>query len=256
MRFSTIALSAIGTLASSAAYAGGYVVPIIEAVPQVVATGNSPSPWLAAIPLALLLLLSRDGGDRATLPPGDHGGPCFREDTLILMADAKWPGVQLAVSGIIMANDYFPKWKRVDELEAGDIIVTTKGPQVVLNVASWTPTEFSDRPVLYMGVQLSKNHCVMRDDAEQRKVPAIFASSERTAIDGSAYYHVLTAEHAWCFVKGNGDGPTVIAETMFLTKDMKPLCDEYPTLIEQHATHPCDEFPIWVSAETNDRELA
>lgn len=226
--FTTVSALAV----SSAAHAGGYVVPIIEAVPQVVATGNSPSPWLAAIPLALLLLLSRDGGDRATLPPGDHGGPCFREDTLI------------------MISGEMDSWKRVDELEVDDVIVTTKGPQVVMHCASWTPTEFADRPVLFMGVQLSKNHCVMRHIAEanQRRIPAIMASNERTAIDGASYYHVLTAQHAWCFVKGNADGPVVLAETMFLTKDIKPLCDEFPSLVKEHAKHPCDELSIWVAA--------
>lgn len=223
----------VSTLAvSSAAHAGGYVVPIIEAVPQVVATAPSGPNW-AWLALPALLLLFRDGGgDRATLPPGGHGGPCFREDTLIM------------ISGDMGS------WKRVDELEAGDVIVTTKGPQVVMHCASWTPTEFADRPVLFKGVQLSKNHCVMRDiDMTQRRVPAIMASNERTAIDGASYYHVLTASHAWCFVKGNADGPVVLAETMFLTKDIKPLCDEFPSLVDEHATHPCDEHPIWTAVQ-------
>ena len=242
--FTTVSALAV----SSAAHAGGYVVPIIEAVPQVVATAPSGPNW-AWLALPALLLLFRDGGgDRATLPPGGHGGPCFREDTLIMIADPNGSNLnaQLACGGIILANNSFPKWKRVDELEAGDAIITTKGVQMVMYCASWTPTEFADRPVLHMGVQLSKNHCVMRDtDDQQRRVPAIMASNERTAIDGASYYHVLTTQHAWCFVKGNNDGPILIAETMFLTKDIKPLCDIYPEMVDEHAKHPCDEHPIW-----------
>lgn len=211
--------SALALLSAGAAHAGGWVAPVIPvAAPPVVAAPAGPEWWLALIPLAILAGLTRGGGggDRATLPPGDHGGPCFREGTLISTEAG---------------------WRPVETLAAGDLVTTSKGAQPILSVESWQPVEFRDRPVVFVGVSLSQNHCV---DVGGRRVPANMASPRRGIIDGARYYHVMVQNHAWLTVKGLTDGPELRAESMGLTDDIQPLAARFPALARHHAAWPCD----------------
>lgn len=227
MKKITFLLTSVGATAlASLSHAGGYVVPIIEAVPQVMATpgGSNTGLYVAGGALILCAIFCRGGGDRATLPPGDHGGPCFREGTLIQTERG---------------------WVRVDDLKEGMTVSTSEGEQIILSVESWVPTEYKDRPVIYRGVSLSKNHCV---GIEGCRVEAQNVSQERGMIDGAAYYHVLVGNHAWLYVRGHEGSPEVpphqsdvlVAESLMVTPDLKTIYDRFPKLAEQHAARPCD----------------
>lgn len=210
-------------LMGTVAHAGGYVVPIIEAVPAVTAsTGTGPSPWLAAIPLLIAgFLISRDNGN--VPPPGDYGGPCFSEGTLIE-----------TVNGL----------KRVEKINVGDMVVTSSGPQEVLSVESWLPTEYKDRPAIYNGVSMSQNHAVLH---EGEYVPAGMATNERGIIDGNLYYHILVRNHAWLVVLSTDGRTAIFAESMLLTADIRPLCDRFRDVVELHAANPVfKQMPVTI----------
>lgn len=214
-----IATSTAALFAAASAHAGGWVAPVVDvaAPPSVAGPQAGPNWWLALIPLAVLFAVRGGGGDRATLPPGDHGGPCF-------------------VAGTLIGTDQ--GWRRVEDLAVGDVVATSKGAQAVLSVESWQPTEYRDRPVIFNGVRLSKNHCV---DVGGVRVPAQSAPSFRGMIDGRRFYHVLTRDHAWLDACADPDGPVIRAETMQLTDDIQPLASRFPGLAAHHAAEPCDQ---------------
>lgn len=210
----TAGVAAFGS--SVAAYAGGYVAPIVEFTPAatpVAAVGNAPNYWLALIPLALLYLGTRGGDDVGSNPPQNIGGPCFCEGTLILADNA---------------------WVKVETIQAGDIVTTSKGPQRVLSVGSWQPTQFRDRPSIVAGVRLSANHGVQVDGFN---VEAGTVSSKRGLIDGRSYFHILVEDHSWLSVKADDAGTVLVAESLLMTKDLK-LAKDFPHLVDHHAANP------------------
>ena len=201
---------------TAAAYAGGYVAPIVEFSPAaapVASVGTAPNYWLALIPLALLYFGTRGGNDSGSNPPQDLGGPCFCEGTLIL-ADGDWVAVET--------------------IKAGDIVTTSKGAQRVLSVGSWQPTQFRDRPIIVDGVRVSANHGVHVDGFN---VEAQAVSAKRGLIDGRSYFHILVEDHSWLSAKGDPSGPVLVAESLMMTKDLK-LANDFPHLVQHHAANP------------------
>lgn len=197
-------------LMSGTAYAGGYVAPIVAAPPVAVAT--EPNRWWIAIPLLALLALSNRGGKSGLTPlPGDYGGPCFREDTLVLTTTG---------------------WAPVEVLTRDDVVVTSKGPQRVLAVDSWTPKEHRHRPVVVSGVYMTANHRIRAGDG---MIEAEKAGHPRVPIDGMRYYHVVIEDHAMLTVTVLGI--PVHAESMQVTLGTK-MGREFPHLIERHAQAP------------------
>lgn len=213
-----IGVSTAALFAASAAQAGGYVVPIIEAVPAVTASAGGTGPnvaWLA-VPVVLCAIFCRGGGDRATLPPGDHGGPCFQEGTLVSTDRG---------------------YRHIEDLAVGDLVTTSKGAQPILHIGHWTPTEFKDRPAIVEGIRMTQNHVV---NVGGRGVPASEVALTFDRINGTRFFHILVTDHAWLEVDtGKPSGP-LLAESMRLTADMKPLADQFPHLIAHHAAEPCD----------------
>ena len=102
-----IAAALWGALWGGSALAGGYVAPILELAPAapVATAGTSPNWWMALVPLFLFALAGRaDRGDNGLTPlPGDYGGPCFGEDTLIPL-ERGWVPVQRIEAGERMSN--------------------------------------------------------------------------------------------------------------------------------------------------------
>ena len=213
-----IGVSTAALFAASAAHAGGYVVPIIEAVPAVTASAGGTGPnvaWLA-VPVVLCAIFCRGGGDRATLPPGDHGGPCFQEGTLISTD-----------------RGYRP----IEDLAVGDLVTTSKGAQPILHIGHWTPTEFKDRAAVVDGIHMTRNHVVCMNGLASA---AEEVTNVRAMIDGTRFFHILVTDHAWLEVDTFKPSGPLLAESMRLTADIKPLADLFPHLIAHHAAEPCD----------------
>ncbi|WP_405404449.1 Hint domain-containing protein [Paracoccus sp. Ld10] len=209
----------VAAFASSvAAYAGGYVAPIIEFAPSaapVAAAGNAPSYWLALIPLALLYFGTRGGSgdDIGSNPSQDLGGTCFCEGTLIL------------------ANG---DWVAVESIRVGDVVTTSKGVQTVLSIGSWRPTQFRDRPSIVDGVRISANHGVQVDGFN---VEASAVTSRRGLIDGRSYFHILVEDHSWLYAKADPAGAVLVAESLMMTKDLQ-MAQDFPHLVGHHAANP------------------
>ncbi|WP_139166764.1 hypothetical protein [Paracoccus chinensis] len=206
-----------GALWGGSALAGGYVAPILELAPAapVATAGTAPSWWMALVPLFLIALAGRaDRGDNGLTPlPGDYGGPCFGEDTLIQL-ERGWVPVQM--------------------IEAGERIVTSRGAQTILAVESWRPVDYRDRPFVVEGVRLSPNHGVA---AGEIIVPACRLSTARSPIDGGSYFHILVADHSWLFAKAKAEAPVLRAESLCMTADLK-LARKFPDLVDRHAADP------------------
>lgn len=172
------------------------------------------------IGLSLLALLglfkvhhSKYKDDCVTTKPDEPGHACFREGTLIQMQDG---------------------WKAVESIAAGDMIATSRGPQIVRNISSWQPTEFRDRAFSQSGVWLTGNHRVRAGDLA---VAVKLTSAERRAVDGAHYFHILVDQHAWLYAKADETGPVVECESLMLTGDIG-LSRDFPALVAQHAAQP------------------
>jgi len=211
-----LATSAVALAAASASYAGGYAVPIIDVAPPITTVANGSPNWAwLAVPVVVCAIFCRNGDSGNVPPPGDYGGPCFREGTVILTGKG---------------------WVQVENLKAGDIVSTSKGPQPILHIDSWVPTEFKDRPAIVDGVYMSANHCV---ELNGHRVPAAQVAEDMGKIDGARYFHILTEKHAWLMVGADVFADAVMAETLFLTEDIRPLAAKFPGLSEAHAADPC-----------------
>lgn len=211
-------IASLAVLYSTAAgYSGGYVSSIVEltASPGPGGVADSQSYWLALIPLAILYFASQrsSDGNRAVSPPRGPAGPCFCEGTLVQMNN---------------------RWTPVEEVRAGDTIMTSKGEQTVLHVASWQPTEFRDRACLVKGVRMTANHGVFVDGFY---VMAGDLSPRRVMNDGSHYYHILVKDHSWLFAKADITGETVRAESLFITATHS-LSSLFPALAKMHSLEP------------------
>lgn len=206
-----------GALWGGAALAGGYVAPILELAPAapIATAGTASNWWMALVPLFLIALAGRaDRGDNGLTPlPGDYGGPCFGEGTLIQL-ERGWVPVQM--------------------IEAGERIVTSRGPQTILAVESWRPVEYRDRPFVVGGVRLSPNHGVA---AGEIIVPACRLSTARSPIDGGSYFHILVADHSWLYAKAEAEAPAIWTESLCMTADLK-LARKFPDLVARHAADP------------------
>lgn len=213
------------SMSAGMAWAGGYVAPIIDLPPAAPAlTAGSPqSWWLALIPFLLLALVGRGGGrDNGLTPlPPDYGGSCFGEKTLVRLERG---------------------WVPVEEIKAGERVVTSRGVQTILWVDSWRPVDYRDRPSLVEGVRLSPNHGVAADGII---VPACKISSVRSKIDGSHYFHILVKDHSWLFAKADTDAVVIQAESLCVTADLK-LAKKFPELVGRHATDPVSPVRVEV----------
>lgn len=214
-----LAASAAWGLAPALAAAGGYVVPIIDSVPQVVASGAGGSNtglWVMGGAVVLCAIFCGRGGDNpGANPPGDHGGPCFREGTLIRTPDG---------------------WTKVEELEVGMYVHTSEGDQPILSVEGWTPTEFKDRPAIFLGVRMSPNHAI---NVLGARIPALSIATGRGIIDGARYIHVLVERHAWLMVRADLSTKSFAAESLLLTPDMPALSERFPEAAASHAQRQC-----------------
>ncbi len=212
-------------LMSGTAYAGGYVAPIFAAPPVVatpVAVAAEPNSWWLAIPLLALLALSSRGGNSKpglTPLPGDYGGPCFREGTLVLTTAG---------------------WAPIEILTQADVVVTSRGPQRVLAVDSWTPKDHRHRPVVVEGVHMTANHRIRADEG---MIEAEKAGHPRAPIDGMRYYHVVIEDHAMLTVASPELGLPIHAESMQVSPGTK-MGREFPHLIERHAKAPAAELVV------------
>lgn len=203
--------TAASILSAAGAHAGGYVPPVLDLPPVQVATPAEPRLWWVLPVLALFLWAGKGKSHQFSPTPPDYGGPCFHEETMILTDKG---------------------WLLVEELKAGDVMVTSKGRQPVIEVDSWVPTDRKDRPVEIDGVKMSKNHRV--PDEEGRMVEAQYMSTVRPPIDGARFYHVLLEHHAWLYVCTTKTAYPIMAESLMVTEDTK-LGRKYPHLVEGHA---------------------
>lgn len=209
------AIFAAAALFGLPGFAGGYVAPIVEiAAPMNIASAAPVPYWLALIPLGLLVFLGLDRGDGRTVPPpGDWGGPCFCEGTLLHLDRG---------------------WVPIEAIRPGDLIRTSKGMQPVLSVESWQPTEFRDRSVVIKGVRVSQNHGVAHG---AYRVPAADLSPVRARIDGSRFFHVLVRDHSWLYAKADPEAEVLEAESLMLTAD-DLVGKRFPDLVPGHMAHP------------------
>lgn len=228
-----ISAALFGSMWGGAALAGGYVAPIFELVPTApVATASAASSWwMAFIPMFLIALVGRTdrGNDGLTPLPGDHGGPCFAEDTLIRLERG---------------------WVPIKMIEAGERIVTSRGIQTILAIESWRPVDVRDRAFVVEGVRLSPNHGVAVDEII---VPACRLSTARSQIDGGSYFHILVANHSWLFAKAEPDAPAIRAESLCMSADLK-LARKFPDLVARHAADPV--APIRMGAKGSATQTA
>lgn len=217
----TFAAGLTGALMSGAAYAGGYVAPIVAAPP--VAVAAEPSRWWIALPLlALVALAGRSSGSNPGITPlpGDYGGPCFREDTLVL-----------TVTG----------WAPIEILTRADVVVTSKGPQRVLAVDSWVPKDYQHRPVLVSGVYMTANHRIQTGEGDM--IEAEKAGHPRAPIDGMRYYHIVLKDHAMLTVASPELCLPIQAESMQVAPGTK-MGRKFPHLIERHAASPAAKLQV------------
>lgn len=217
----TFAVSLTAALMSGAAYAGGYVAPIVAAPP--VAVSAEPNRWWIALPLlALLALAGRGSGSKPGLTPlpGDYGGPCFREDTLVLTTTG---------------------WAPIEILTRADVVITSKGPQRVLAVDSWVPKDYQHRPVRVSGVHMTANHRIQTDEGGM--IEAEKAGHRRTPIDGMRYYHIVLEDHAMLTVASPELGLPIHAESMQVSPGTK-MGRKFPHLIERHAQAPAAKLVV------------
>lgn len=219
----TLLTTTAGIFAATAATAGGYVA----AIPQVAPTLAAPAAdnrWLIGVGILAILAALFSGGnggsDQFSTTPIDQGGPCFMEGTLIMVGP----------------NDFRP----VETIAVNDTILTSKGPQKVLSVESWQPTNIKDIPVIYKGVRMSSNHrIVVNPTIEDVLVPVKDVSAVRGRIDGRRYFHILVTDHALLVVRASvGSEESVLAETLAITDDMPLLAKRFPQLVARHAEHP------------------
>lgn len=212
-----IAAAVSAGLWGGAAQAGGYVAPLVELAPSApVATGiGAQGWWMALLPLFLVALAGRgDRGGAGLAPlPGDHGGPCFGEGTLIRLDRG---------------------WVPVETITAGERIVTSRGLQTILAIESWRPVDYRDRPFLVQGVRLSPRHGVAAGGA---LVPACRLGTARSPIDGRSYVHILVPDHSWLLARAAADAPVIRAESLCMTADLK-LARRFPELVARHAADP------------------
>lgn len=205
--------TAVAAVSAAGAYAGGYVPPVLSAPPVAAAAPSEPRLWWVLPLLALFLWAGKGKNHQFSPTPPDYGGPCFHEDTLILTANC---------------------WVPVEDLRAGDTVLTSKGPQVVIEVDSWVPREFKDRAVVIDGVHLSANHRVRDEDG--RMVEAGNISTERAPIDGARFYHVLVEHHAWLHACHPSSQRPIMAESLQVTAVTK-LGRKHPHLVDIHAAN-------------------
>lgn len=212
MRITSI-IAGAASLLSGTALAGGYVAaPIIDA-PPVITSGGTGQTWIALAGLVIIAVLIGKGNRPHGNPAKSDGGACFLEGTAI----------------------YTPcGWVPVEELRPGQKVLTPAGHQKIVHVASWLPTDHSDRPVIVGGVHLSPRHRIQRAG---EVVDAGEASDERAALDGRRYYHVLLADHTWLFAHSGPGTKAVLAESLMLTPDMA-LGRAMPDLAAHHAANP------------------
>lgn len=214
------ALTATAALLSSAstAVAGGYVAAIPSVAPPALSSGPSGGEWLigAGLLAALAFLLGRSSSDGHITPlPPEHSGPCFLEGTLI-----------------VLSNGYT---KPVERLQVGDLVWTSRGPQPVLHVASWRPTNYRDRPCIVRSIHLSPGHRVLLEGEVMTALDA--CNGKRGKIDGKSYYHVLINDHAWLKAAVVAGFP-LRCESLQLTTDMPALAERFPHVLAAHEANP------------------
>lgn len=196
--------------------AGGYVAPFVTPAPMAAPASPSLTPlWVGLGLLALVALLAGRHHDRngSSNLPDEPGEACFREGTQLQTRDG---------------------WTPVEQLAAGDVIVTSRGPQIVRDVSSWQPVDRRDRAYDHGGVWLSGNHRVLQDG---HAVAVRLTSARRRMIDGARYFHVLVDQHAWLNARADEGSAAVSCESLMLTADI-PLSQRFPHLVARHAQSP------------------